>query len=100
MYLRFDRTTMNYESLGRYTESKELAAKLAIEVATAMAGVNRLTGVSGAGQIEEAREHDFAAIRRKLDEAEAAYEKMMVAITSANQAAPECQREPIKLRKW
>jgi hypothetical protein len=100
MLLTFSTERMNYESLGRYTEAKEKAEKLALEVHSAMASVGRYVSSSGVSNLKQAREYDFSAIRSNLDKAEKAYAEMTASIAIANHEAPLCEREPIKLVKW
>lgn len=100
MLLTFSTERMNYESLGRYTEAKERAAKLALEVRNAMASISRHCSSSGQSSLEQAKEYDFQAIRADVEKAETAYSAMLAAIASANHEAPLCEREAIKLAKW
>lgn len=100
MFLTFSTERMNYESLGRYTEAKERAEKLAIEVRNAMASISRHCSSSGQSSLGQAREYDFPAIRAEVEKAETAYNTMLAAIATANHEAPLCEREAIKIVKW
>ena len=91
---------MNYEALGRYTEAKERAGKLAGEVNLKMTKLSRLCRPVDGKRVAEAREYDFAAMGAELRDAQAAYEEMLSAISAANHEAPACEREALKLSKY
>ena len=61
---------MNYEALGRYTEAKEKAEKLAISLHNEMAGISRLVSPSGTSKLGQAKAYDFEAIKRQVASAE------------------------------
>ena len=91
---------MNYEALGRYTEAKEKAEKLAISLHNEMAGISRLVSPSGTSKLGQAKAYDFEAIKRQVASAELIYGEMMATIAAANHEAPLCEREVLTVAKW
>jgi hypothetical protein len=99
MFLTYETDTMNYEALGRYVEAKEKAEKLARNLHNLMGSLSRLTSPSGAA-FAQAKEYDFASIKKNVSEAEEVYSNMLAAVDAANREASLCGREAIKVAKW
>ena len=91
---------MNYEALGRYTEAKEAAERLAAELSHKMSDVRRAVGASSEeARLGFVREIDFGAIRVALKDAETVYDQMATAMALANQEAVACERETLHLKR-